>query len=241
MTTDLTRWTAGLAGDRDPAQPLLTLLTRDSRVELSGATVANWVAKNANLLVDGLGAPASVGLLLPLHWHLPCLLLAGVTAGATVVVADGPQHLAGCDVAFTTADQAGAALDAGVDEVMVVSTHPLGAAGPPVPPPLGDHARDVPGHGDRWTGPSATSWDITAGGRPVAPSDTGTGPQDRVLVTGGVTDVAPLAAVLGSLRDGAGLLLSPRAEQVDLAAAVGVERLTACIGTDVAGLRRLDA
>ena len=42
---------------------LLTLLDGPARVELSGSTTANWVAKSANLMVDGLGAPERVGLL----------------------------------------------------------------------------------------------------------------------------------------------------------------------------------
>ena len=61
--------TAGLVGDRDPAQPLLTYLDGDARVELSGSTTANWVAKTANLLTDGYGGADRVGLLLPLHWQ----------------------------------------------------------------------------------------------------------------------------------------------------------------------------
>ena len=77
----LTHWTAGLAGERDPAQPLLTLHSALGRVELSGATTANWVAKSANLLVDGYGGPGRVGLLLPLHWQTVALLLAGVATG----------------------------------------------------------------------------------------------------------------------------------------------------------------
>ena len=103
--TPLQAWT-GMAGDRDPAQPLLTLLDPAGRVELSGATTANWVAKSANLLVDGLGSPARVGLLLPLHWQAVALLLAGVASGATVVVADGPEALAGCEVVFTSPQHA---------------------------------------------------------------------------------------------------------------------------------------
>ena len=41
----------------DPARPLLTWYDDGTgeRVELSGATLGNWVAKTANLLVDGCG------------------------------------------------------------------------------------------------------------------------------------------------------------------------------------------
>ena len=39
----------------DPTRPLLTFYddATGERTELSGATLANWVAKTANLLVDG--------------------------------------------------------------------------------------------------------------------------------------------------------------------------------------------
>src|SRR5262245_66226190 len=42
----------------DPTRPLLTWYddTTGERTELSGATLGNWVAKTANLLVDGVGA-----------------------------------------------------------------------------------------------------------------------------------------------------------------------------------------
>ncbi len=93
--------TGGLAGPRDPAAPLLTLYDGDARVELSGATTANWVAKSANLLVDGLGGPRRVGLLLPLHWQTVALLLAAVATGAEVVVGSAE----GCDAVFASVDR----------------------------------------------------------------------------------------------------------------------------------------
>jgi len=140
----LTAATAGLVGPREPAQPLLTLLDGPARVELSGATTGNWVAKSANLLVDGLGSPGRVGLLLPLHWQTVALLLAGVATGATVVVVDSPAGLQGCDVAFVTGPHAAAALDAGVEAVLALSGHPLGAPLPSLPPMVEDYAREVP-------------------------------------------------------------------------------------------------
>ena len=44
----------------DPTRPLLTWYddATGERTELSGATLANWVAKTANLLVDEVGAGA---------------------------------------------------------------------------------------------------------------------------------------------------------------------------------------
>ena len=47
----------------DPARPLITFYddSTGERVELSVVTFANWVAKTANLLVDGLGASPGSG------------------------------------------------------------------------------------------------------------------------------------------------------------------------------------
>lgn len=242
--SSLPRWTAGLVGEREPAQPLLTLLDGPARVELSGATTANWVAKSANLLVDGLGSPARVGLLLPLHWQTVVLLLAGVATGAQVAVAQRPGDLAGCDAAFTTVEDAEAALDAGVDEVLAVSLHPLGAPLPSVPPMVGDHAREVPGYGDHWGGSRPAQVSVTAGGTPLGPlpgAGLGLGPDDRVLLSGFPGEPATLRLLLGALSGGAGLLLVPDPATVDLQAVARTEQATATAGVDVEGLRRLSA
>jgi uncharacterized protein (TIGR03089 family) len=166
----LTAWTAGLAGERDPAQPLLTLQRPRARVEVSGATTANWVAKSANLLVDGLGAPGRVGLLLPPALADRALLLAGVASGATVVVAADTDGLAGCDAAFVLAAHAGAALDAGVDEVLALSGHPLGARAAGLPALVADYAREVPSYADHWGGPAPAAPTVEVAGAPLPPA-----------------------------------------------------------------------
>ena len=238
--TPLTRWTAGLAGERDPAQPLLTLHDGPARVELSGATAANWVAKSANLLVDGYGGPGRVGLLLPLHWQTVCLLLAGATAGATVVVADDPAALDGCELAFTTVDAAAGALDAGVDDVLALSGHPLGAPATGLAPGVEDYAREVQSYGDSWGGPVANAAVVEVGGSPVLPQRPGLTPADRVLLALSPADPAALALLLGCLADGASLVLVPDAATVDLDAVVAYERVTATAGVAVGTLPRLD-
>jgi uncharacterized protein (TIGR03089 family) len=236
----LTAWTAGLVGDREPAQPLLTLLDGPDRVELSGATTANWVAKSANLLVDGLGAPRRVGLLLPLHWQTVVLLLAGVATGAEVVLAATATGVAGCDAVFTAVDDAEAVLAGGVDDVLAVSLHPLGAPLPAVPPLVLDHARDVPGHGDHWGGARPSRVSVTVGGDPLGPlPDLGLDASARVLLTGPPADPATLRLLLGVLAGGAALLLVPDPVGVDLPTVASAERATATAGLDVAGLPRL--
>src|SRR3954469_25165700 len=72
---------------RDPTAPLLTWYddATGDRTELSGATLDNWVAKTANLLVDGvgLGHGGRVAVLLPPHWQTAAILLGVAAAGLT--------------------------------------------------------------------------------------------------------------------------------------------------------------
>ena len=238
--TGLTAWTGGLVGERDPAQPLLTLHDGPARVELSGATTANWVAKSANLLVDGLGGPQRVGLLLPLHWQSVCLLLAGVATGATVVVAAEPDELAGCDAAFTSDLAAAAALDAGVDEVLALSGHPLGAPCGPLPPLVQDYAREVPSYGDGWSGPRPVAALVEAAGAQidVAPHPDLTA-ADRVLFAGPLAGAEQLRGLLGVLRAGAALVLLPDPASADLERIVADERISTAWGVAVRGVRSL--
>lgn len=209
-----------------------------ARVELSGATTANWVAKSANLLVDGLGGPQRVGLLLPLHWQAVCLLLAGVASGATVVVAREAGELAGCDAAFVHEPYAVAALDTGVDEVLALSGHPLGAPCGPLPPLVADYARDVPSYGDGWSGPAPAAVRVEAGGAtvPVVPAP-GLASADRVLLS------SPLAAgidvLLAVLAAGAGLVLLPEAAGADVAKVARDEQITRTAGVTVQGVPSL--
>lgn len=210
------------------------------RVEVSGATTANWVAKSANLLVDGLGSPARVGLLLPLHWQGVALLLAGVATGAQVVVAAEPAGLVGCDAAFVTGEHAEAALSLGIDEVLALSCHPLGAPLAAVPSTAADYAREVPSYADHWGGAAPDRVSIEVGGRPLGVlPDLGLGPADRVVAAVDPADPTGLAGLLAVLRAGASLLLLPLPDGLDLARIAGSERATAALGISVPGLRAL--
>jgi len=203
---------------------MLTLYDGPARVELSGTTVENWVCKTANLLVDGHGRPDRVGVLMGLHWQAVCFLLGAAAAGATVVVASTPEHLTGCQVAFTDGDRAEAALDAGVDEVLASALHPLGARLPVVPPLVLDVAVEVPGYGDRFGGPYPSPARVELDGVPFLTPDLGLGAQDRVLTTAPLDAPGGLGAVLAALRSGAGLVLV-RGE-ADLDAVAAAERVT---------------
>lgn len=201
--------------------------------------MANWVAKTANLLVAQ-GSPERVGLLLPLHWSAVTLLLGAVASGATAVLAAGPDDLAHCGVAFTTAQHAEAALDAGVDEVYAVSTAPLGGRlRAPLPSLVLDAGVELPVHGDTYGGRLPSSWSVERAGAPLRDlPDVALGPYDRVL-----TVLDPAAAdglvlgLLAPLHAGAALVLCPGgAPQASAAAA---EQVTATVGIELAGLRRL--
>ncbi|MBK5307365.1 MAG: hypothetical protein JJD92_11820 [Frankiaceae bacterium] len=205
-----------------------------ARVELSGATTANWVAKTANLLIDSLDGPRTVGVLLPLHWQAVVVLLAGVATDATVVLAADADGLAACDVAFVLAEAAGAALDAGVDDVLALSGHPLGAPSGPLPGLALDYAREVPSYADHFGGPRPAAFRIEVAGAPVAPL-AGLSAADRILTTLPPADPAGAAVLLGALAAGAGLVLL---REGDPTAVVEAERVTCTAGTLVPGLTR---
>ncbi|MFV0429409.1 MAG: TIGR03089 family protein [Arachnia sp.] len=118
----------------DPGSPLLTHYDGDHRVELSGATFANWVDKTALFLDDLDVEPGSqVHLLLlethPGHWVTSTWLLACWQRGCSVSTTDGPglRVMGPHDAA------------PGGSTVMC-SLHPLGLAMPKLPAGCVDYA-----------------------------------------------------------------------------------------------------
>ncbi|MCU1624731.1 MAG: AMP-dependent synthetase and ligase [Frankiales bacterium] len=219
----LSHLTAGLVPDRDPAQPLLTYVAGPDRIELSGATTANWVCKTANLLVDGYDSPARVGILLPLHWQLPCLLLGAVAAGATAVVSSDPAGLTGCAFAFTTAETAEAALDAGVEEVFACSLTPFASRLAELPAGVSDAAVEIPGYGDRFGG-RPTQARVEVDGELLVVPVLGVGPKDRVLTSQDPCTAEGLGTLLGALRAGSALVLLREGDAEAVARQEGVTR-----------------
>ena len=127
------------------------------------------------------------------------------------MVAADVDALAGCDAAFVLAEHAADALDAGVDEVLALSGHPLGAPATGLPALVADYAREVPGHGDHWGGPSPGAVSVEVAGAPVRRwPGSGSARTDRVLVAGSPAEPAGLAGLLavlcrrGGPRAGAG-------------------------------------
>lgn len=193
------------------------------------------MAKSANLLVDGLGTPSRVGLLLPLHWQAVVLLLAGVATSSTVVLAAEPDELSGCDAAFVLAEHAQAALDAGVPDVLAISGHPLGRSATGLPGSVMDYASEVPAYADHYGGPPPAAHRVEVTGAVVEPRP-GPTAAARVLTTLPVSDPTGAAVLLGVLAAGASLVLLRVGDAEAVAAA---ERATATAGISVPGLTRL--
>jgi uncharacterized protein (TIGR03089 family) len=236
---------------RDPAGPLLTFYddATGERTELSTTTLANWVAKTANLLRDDVGAAPGdkVAVLLPAHWQTAAVLLGAWSAAA--VVGTAPE---GAAAAFASGDRVGAA--AAADEVFALSLAPLGRAFTDGPPPgARDYSADVRAQGDRWPGPLVedavpaleTGDGVVTGGDLVEialrrAAELGLLAGDRLLSTEpwdgptGWVDglLVPLAA-------GASIVLVANADPGALPGRVLAERVTATLGIDVPGIRRL--
>ncbi|WP_246003488.1 TIGR03089 family protein [Nocardioides aurantiacus] len=146
----------------DPGRPLVTYYddATGERTELSVVTYANWVSKNANLLLEELDLePGDVVLLdLPGHWLVPVFLGAAWSVGVAVttdptvphrVVVCGPDALP----AHTAAP--------GGPQVLACSLHPFATRFPTALPP------GVVDHGSAWPGQS----DVLVAPEPVGPDD----------------------------------------------------------------------
>lgn len=231
---------------RDPAGPLLTYYddATGERTELSATTLANWVAKTANLLRDDVGtAPGDrVAVALPAHWQTAAVLLGAWTAGA--VVTPDP---AGTVAAFATAGTAS-------DETFALALAPLGrgfAGGPP--PGTRDYSADVLAMGDAWTGPTVPDDApalVTEDGTVAAAdlteiaarraAELGLGPGDRLLSAApwdGPT--AWVDGLLVPLAAGASLVLVANPDPDLLEMRAEAERVTATLGLTLPGIRPL--
>ena len=143
----------------DPGGPLVTFYDDASgeRVELSAVTFDNWVAKTANLLVDGLGLAAgdTAAVVLPMHWQALVVVAGCWSAGLTVALGM-PQ---GAAVAFTAEGWP----PVPAAETIVLSLRPMGA--PLAAPQNGtvDYAAEIRAYGDRFGGPRPGAHDAAVG------------------------------------------------------------------------------
>jgi uncharacterized protein (TIGR03089 family) len=219
MTTVGVRFAAAVAVD--PTRPLLTWYDDGSgeRTELSGATLANWVAKTANLLVDGVGLEAGdrVVALLPPHWQSAAILLGAWSAGLVVASAPGPG-----EVGFATT---GRADELTQPDRYLVGLHPLGLPLREVPAGYLDFSAEVRGYGDTFR----PSWSISENELVAAAvaraAELGIQPGDRVLVDAD-RHPDPLDWLLAPLSVGATTVLCGHPDPTRLAARIDVERVT---------------
>lgn len=164
MTTPAELWRAAVA--LDPSRPFVTCYDdTGGRVELSFATFDNWVAKTANLLVDGLGADEGdrVVLALPLHWQSLVWLLACWSTGTVALpLASGTSRIPDADFVASSPEYLDAALDTGAREVVGLSLHPLGMPLEQRPAQVVDYATEVRAYGDHFTALAAPRPDLPA-------------------------------------------------------------------------------
>ncbi|WP_322767205.1 TIGR03089 family protein [Frankia sp. Cr1] len=231
----------------DSARPLLTFYddATGERTELSAATVDNWVAKTANLLVDTLGlAPGdTIRIALPPHWQTTVVLLAAWSSGAHVTVtrsdadadadADADDQSDPPAAVFLTEQTADAVLAAGEQgDVVALSLRPMGGRLARPMPGVLDFAGEVLAHGDRFTPPRppanqrilvrlagyyARAWDLSE--------------HDRILTTAGYdTPQGLLAGLLCPLAAGASLVICRNLDHTLLDRRVAAERVTAVCG-----------
>jgi len=249
---------------RDPSAPLITFYddATDERIELSAATLANWVAKTANLLQDefDVGPDSTVAVALPVHWQTAAVLLGVWSCGGAVLdtAAEDEEGLAGVDVVLAAQDRLAALEEAhaaaGDGELLGLSLHPLGLGMSGYAGPARDFALEVRAHGDFFTPyepPSPTAPGLAVGGLTLelgglVPAATelaarlGIVAGDRVLVEERTAEEAgPVAWLLAPLAAGASLVLHRHPAEDRVARRAATERVTATLGRRIEGIREL--
>ena len=240
----------------DPARPLITFYddSTGERVELSVVTFANWVAKTANLLVDGLGAEPGqrVSLDLPAHWQAAVWHAACWAAGlVTVPGAAAQARTIDIDIAVVAVAARGAAASAAVpaaEEVVGLGLGPMGLPRRGIDLPAYvtlDYDREIHGYGDLFRPPSGLGPErpaLLADGTMHSAAELGaatTASLERWALPRGarVLSVLPfdslpaiVAGLLGPLANGGGTVLCRRADPGRLAARIEAEQVSAVAG-----------
>jgi uncharacterized protein (TIGR03089 family) len=245
---------------RDAAAPLITYYddATGERIELSAATLANWVAKSANLFQDEFDvAPGStVALGLPAHWQAAAVLLAVWACGAAVLetAGDDDERLDGADVVLAAQDRLGPLEEQAIPDLVGFSLHPLGGGMTGYQGPARDFALEVRAQGDVFRPhqePDPSAPGLVVGGlrltleqlvdsaRELA-DRLGLSSGDRLLVTDpAATEAGPVAWLLMPLAAGASVVLCRNPDEAGLAGRAVQERVTATLGTYVEGVRQL--
>ncbi|MBA3489730.1 MAG: TIGR03089 family protein [Longispora sp.] len=136
----------------DSARPLLTFYDDASgeRTELSATTLDNWVAKTANLLMDGhgLGSGDTASVALPPHWQTAAVMLGCWRAG--LAISHSTQEFT--DVAFSALERIE---EQKSSEVYGLSLAPMAMPLRNPPPGVTDFVLEVRTFGDVYGGPPA--------------------------------------------------------------------------------------
>ncbi|MEV8511292.1 TIGR03089 family protein [Dactylosporangium sp. NPDC051484] len=213
---------------KDPSLPFLTFYddATGERTELSGATLANWVSKTANLLVDGCGlGPGDVAAVrLPAHWQTAAILLGAWTAGLSVAygepTAAADVEFASLAVAERGAETGAAGTASGAADRYVLGLAPMGLpmrGG--VPTGWADYVAEVRQFGDHYPGPvgGEGTGELVERARALAL------PGGRLLVDA-VTHPDPVQWLVGPLAAGASIVLSVNSDPEKLAARAAAEQ-----------------
>jgi uncharacterized protein (TIGR03089 family) len=225
----------------DPSLPLLTHYDDESgeRTELSGTTLANWVAKTANLLVDGVGlAPeAHATVWLPPHWQTAAVLLGAWSAGLTVAYAEPTASSADVEFASLEAVEAGAPI--GTADRFVLGLAPMGQPLRETPAGWTDYITEVRQHGDHFAGAPVGESTVAL----IDPDDVpvehaallarardraaalGIAPGSRVLIDADA-HTYPLDWLLAPISVGAAVVLNTHTDPKKLAARAETEKAT---------------
>ncbi|MFI5914590.1 TIGR03089 family protein [Dactylosporangium sp. NPDC051541] len=209
---------------KDPSLPFLTFYddATGERTELSGATLANWVSKTANLLVDGCGlGPGDVAAVrLPPHWQTAAILLGAWTVGLKVDY--GQPTAAGADVEFASLAAAETGAPGPADRY-VLGLAPMGLPmRGDTPAGWADYVAEVRQFGDHYPGPAGGSGTEDLVGRARALDYSG----GRLLVDA-VAHPDPVEWLVGPLAAGASIVLSVNTDPEKLAGRAESEGATA--------------
>jgi uncharacterized protein (TIGR03089 family) len=253
---------------RRSAAPLVTWYddTTGDRIELSAATLANWVAKAANLLQDefDVGPGGTVAVALPVHWQTAAVLLAVWSCGAAVLdtAAEDDGRMAEADVVLTTQDRIVVLEEAGGADgppLLGLSLHPLGLGMHDYVGQARDFALEVRVQGDVFVpyspadpdapGLRAGGLELTLGGLVATAAELagrlGVADGDRVLVDARTAaEAGPVAWLLAPLAAGASVILCRRSPDAGpqpdaLLRRAEEERVTATLGLTLDGIREL--
>lgn len=243
--------TAAIA--RDAAAPMITYYDDKTgeRTELSGTSLANWVAKTANLLQDGLDVVPGdhLTVLLPPHWQTAVVLFAAWSLGA--VVGADPED---ADVLIVDEPNLAEFADADVRGILGLALRPMAGRLFDCPATVTDYAAEIAGYGDQFVpytavAPSAAA--VTIDGQDVSgtalvvaahtqATTNGLAARDRLLIdVDSVVDADSLSWLLAPLAAGASMVLCAHPDPAALPRRAETERCTASLGVAIDGLRRL--